>query len=154
MQIRQATLEDIDAIESLWKEMAIFHQKIDSYFTIIPEAEVNHRTYMTGLLQDNYIRIYVADDAGGLLGYLKAEVKAYPPIYVHKNYGHIGAISVTASARSKGVGRKLLSVALEWFREQGLQRVECGVAVENPLSQGFWKGMGFRGFMETHVLNI
>jgi len=154
MQIRQATLEDIDGIELLWKEMAVFHQKIDSYFTIIPEAEANHRTYMTGLLQDESKRIFVADDAGCLLGYLMADVKAYPPIYFHKNYGNIGGISVTASARRKGVGRKLLSVALEWFRDQGLQRVECGVAVENPLSQGFWKGVGFRGFMEMHVLNL
>jgi len=154
MQIRLATMEDIDAIESLWKEMAIFHQKIDSYFTIIPEAETNHRAFMTGLLQDESKRIFVADEAGCLLGYLMADIKVYPPIYVHKNYGHIGAISVTASALRKGVGRKLLGAALEWYREQGLQRVECGVAVENPLSQGFWKGVGFRGFMEMHVLNL
>ena len=35
MQIRLANLDDIDAIELLWKEMAIFHQYIDPYFTII-----------------------------------------------------------------------------------------------------------------------
>lgn len=154
MQIRQATLEDIDGIESLWKEMAVFHQKIDSYFTLIPEAEANHRTYMTGLLQDDSKRIFVADDAGQIIGFLKAEINAYPPIYLYKNYGHIGAISVTASARRKRVGRCLLDTALDWFREQDLQRVECSVAVENSVSQGFWKGVGFRGFMETHVLNL
>ena len=154
MQIRLANLDDIDAIELLWKEMAIFHQSIDPYFTIIPEADANHRTYMTALLQDESKRIFVADDAGCLLGYLMADVKAYPPIYVHKNYGHIGGISVTASARRKGVGKELLGAALDWFREQGLQRVECGVAVENMISQGFWKGMGFRGFMEKHVLDL
>jgi len=32
--------------------------------------------------------------------------------------------------------------------------VECAVAVENPVSQGFWKDVGFRGFMEQHVLDL
>ena len=147
-------MDDIDAIESLWKEMAIFYQKIDSYFTINYEAEANHLAYMTGILTDDSKRIFVADDAGFILGYMMTYVKAYPPIYMHKNCGYTGGISVTASASCKGIGKKLLCAGLEWFRKQGLQRVECGVAVENPLSQGFWKGVGFRGFMEKHVLEL
>jgi ribosomal protein S18 acetylase RimI-like enzyme len=154
MQIRRAILTDLDAVEALWLEMALFHQNIDPYFTIIHEAEANHRTYMTGLLQDDAKRIFVADDSERLLGYLMAEVNAYPPIYVHQNYGHIGAISVTASARRQGIGHQLLVAALDWFRTQGLLRVECAVAVENPVSQRFWKGQGFRGFMEIHVLDM
>jgi ribosomal protein S18 acetylase RimI-like enzyme len=154
MQIRRATLADLDAIEPLWKEMALFHQNIDPYFTIIPEAEANHRVYMSSLLRNDEKRIFVADDSGCLLGFLMAEVNTYPPIYVHKQFGYIGTISVTESAWRKGIGRLLLDAALDWFRAQGLQRVECSVAVENPVSQGFWKGRGFRGFMETHVLDL
>jgi phosphinothricin acetyltransferase len=154
MQIRQASLDDLDAIEFLWREMMDFHIAIDDYFTLIPEAETNHRTYMTDLLQDESKRVFVADDAGNILGYLVAEVNTYPPIFVHKNYGHIGAISVSDSARRQGLGRKLLEAALDWFREQNLRRVECGVAVNNPVSQGFWEAMGFRGIIEHRVLDL
>jgi ribosomal protein S18 acetylase RimI-like enzyme len=154
MQIRRATLTDLDAIESLWMEMALFHQQVDPYFTIIPEAEDNHRNFMTGLLQDQVKRVFVADNGDQILGYLVAEINAYPPIYLHKNYGYIGAISVTTAARRQGIGHQLLAAALDWFRAEGLQRVECSVAVENPVSQGFWKRAGFRGFMEKHVLEI
>ena len=154
MQIRMATLADLDSIESLWREMMDFHVVLDDYFTLAPEADTNHREYMAGLIQDEAKRVFIAEDDGLLLGYLMAEVCNYPPIYVHKSYGHIGAISVTESARRRGVGRQLLEIALEWFREQKLQRVECGVAVENLVSQAFWKGLGFRDFVETHVLEL
>ena len=117
MHIRRAALDDLDAIEPLWKEMALFHQNLDPYFTIIPEAETRHRTYMSELLQDESKRIFVADDGAKLLGYIMAEINAYPPIYECTEYGHIGAISITRAARRQGVGRKLLDVALDWFRE-------------------------------------
>lgn len=154
MQIRRAALTDLDAIESLWREMMDFHTVLDEYFTLAPEADANHRDYMTGLIQDEAKRIFVVENNNQLIGYLMAEINAYPPIFLHRNYGHIGAISVTKSARCEGVGRQLLESALDWFREQGVRRVECAVAVENPLSQGFWKRAGFRGLVEKHVLEL
>lgn len=154
MEIRCATPSDLDAIEFLWREMMEFHIAYDDYFDLALEADANHRDYMAGLFQDEKKRIFVADDGNEILGYLMAEINSYPPIYLHQNYGHIGAISVTQSARRKGVGNQLLAAALEWFRENNLQRVECAVAVENPLSQGFWKGMGFRSIMETLMLEL
>ena len=154
MQIRRATLNDLDDIESLWQEMVDFHLALDDYYSLAPEAHTNHREYMAGLIQDETRRIFVAEDNGQLLGYLMAEVSDYPPIYIYKSYGHIGAISVAASARRTGIGRQLLEIALDWFCEQGLQRVECGVAVNNSVSQGFWKAMGFRGIVERCVMDL
>ena len=154
MQIRRATLADLDAIEKLWQEMALFHQNLDSYFMLNDQADVCHRAYMGELLKDDTRRVFVANDGPNLLGYLMAEINSYPPIYEHTQYGHISALSVTASARRRGIGRQLLEAALDWFREQGLKRVECGVAVENSVSQGFWKDAGFRGFIEKHVLEL
>ena len=89
-----------------------------------------------------------------LIGYLMAEINTYPPIYLRQNYGHIDAISVTRLAQRRGVGRQLLEIVLDWFREQGLERVECSVAVENPVLQGFWKKTGFRGLLETDVMGL
>ena len=154
MKIRRASLDDLDNIESLWWEMMEFHVSLDNYFTLKPEAGIHHEKYMTGLIKDEETRVFVADGDGQLLGYIVAGVSDYPPIYLLKNHGHIGAISVTASARRLGIGTKLLDAALDWFRTQGLQRVECGVAVENPVSRAFWEEMGFRGFMANYVLDL
>ena len=154
MQIRRATLADLDPIEALWREMMDFHAAFDDHFTLSSQADANHRIHMTNLLQDESKRIFVADDGDQLLGYLMAEIKTYPPIYLVQKYGYIGTISVTESARRTGIGSKLLNAALDWFRDNDLQRVECAVAVENPVSRGFWKGVGFREIKETLFLDL
>ena len=61
MQIRRATLHDLDAIESLWREMMDFHATLDDYFALDPDADANHREYMAGLIQEEAKRIFVAD---------------------------------------------------------------------------------------------
>jgi ribosomal protein S18 acetylase RimI-like enzyme len=152
MQIRLATRTDLDAIEALWREMMDFQAACDDYFIMSPQAEVRHQVYMSGLIQDDDQRVFVTDYDGQLLGFLNAEINAFPPIYPHQNYGHIDSLLVTKSDRHKGVERRLMEAALAWFHENGLHRVECAVAVENPLSQGFWKGLRLRPFIETHVL--
>jgi len=64
MQIRRATLNDLDAIETLWQEMVDFHLALDDYYSLAPEAHTNHREYMVGLIQDETRRIFVAEDNG------------------------------------------------------------------------------------------
>ncbi len=43
MEVRTASLKDLDAIESLWKEMMLFHIALDETVPVIPEAEAIHR---------------------------------------------------------------------------------------------------------------
>ena len=50
MNIRRASLDDLDNIESLWREMMDFHASLNDYFTLIPEAGIHHEKYMTGLI--------------------------------------------------------------------------------------------------------
>lgn len=154
MQIRKAIVTDLDQIEKLWKEMMIFHADLDDYFQTTSDAEDNHRSYMSGLLDDVGKRVFIAEESGVLLGYIVVMIEDYPPIYHHKKFAEISSISVTKSVRRRGIGRKLLDTALDWCREQGVVRVECAVAVKNPTSQDFWKGVGFRGYVERCVLEL
>ena len=50
--------------------MAIFHQEIDSYFTILFEAQEKYGVYMTSLIQEETKRVFVADKNGKILGYM------------------------------------------------------------------------------------
>ena len=154
MPIRKAIHADIDALERLWREMMQFHWERDPYFTIAEDAEVNHRLYMESLIEGEDTLVLVCEDDGEVLGNIIAHIRAYPPIYLHKKFVEISEISVTASQRRNGLGGRLLEHILDWAREQGIKRVECMVALENPVSQGFWKGNGFRAVTETCVLEL
>lgn len=154
MEIRTANLEDLGAIEILWKEMMLFHIARDDYFTMVPEAEDIHREYMKRILCDGEKHVLVADDSGIVLGYIVMELCNKPPIYPNVEYVEIQAISVSASARRKGIGRKLVEAVTTWCRNQDITQVECGVAVNNPVSRAFWKQMGFQGTIERCKFNI
>jgi GNAT superfamily N-acetyltransferase len=154
MEVRTASLNDLNAIESLWKEMLLFHIALDDYFVMIPEAEAIHREYMKSILLEESERVLVADDGGVILGYIVMEVGKKPPIYPHEEYVEIAALSVCESARRKGVGRQLVEAVLTWGRGRNITQVECAVAVNNPVSQAFWVRMGFRRTVERCVLDL
>jgi len=154
MQIRRAISTDLDPIEKLWKEMMLIHAEFDDYFITTINAEDSHRSFMSNLIGDGGKRVFVAEKDGKLLGYIVVMIEDYPPIYNHKRFAEISAISVAESERRHGIGRKLLGAALDWCRSQGINRVECAVAVQNPVSQGFWKGVGFRSYMERCVMEL
>ncbi len=98
--------------------------------------------------------LLVADKDSQTLGYIVMEVCKKPPIYPHNEYVEITAISVYESTRWKEVGRRLVDVVLTWSLNSNITRVECAAAVNNPVSQAFWKRVGFRGTVERCVLDL
>jgi ribosomal protein S18 acetylase RimI-like enzyme len=152
MNVRKAQLADLDGIVRLWKEMMLFHATQDSYFVMSARAEASYCDYAAGNIQDEAKLVLVCCISDRIIGYVHAAVLDYPPIYPVTRYAEILEIAVTESERRMGAGRLLLQHALDWAREQGMTRVECKVAVHNPVSQGFWKKNGFRGYVEGCVL--
>ena len=142
MEVRTASLNDLDAIESLWKEMMLFHIALDETFAEIPEAEAIHHEYMKGLSLDESERVLVTDDDCNILGFIVMKVCENPPIYPLKEYVEIAAISIRKSARRKGIGHQLVKGTLGWCCDQGFSRVECAVAVKNPVAQGIRRRWG------------
>lgn len=62
---------------------------------------------------------------------------------VRRERGHIITLDVREDRRRQGIGRRLLTTAEEWFREQGVKRVRLETAVENPAAVAFWQKAGF-----------
>jgi ribosomal protein S18 acetylase RimI-like enzyme len=147
-------LADLDDVVRLWKEMMAFHANLDSYFVMAPGAEDSYREYASGNIQDEERLFLVCCASDQVIGYLHAEVQAYPPIYPETRYGEIMEIAVAESERRRGGGRLLLQAALAWIQEQGIKRVECRVGLHNPVSQAFWKGQGFKGYLESCVFEL
>jgi len=154
MLVRLATSADLDAIVQLWQGLMDFHQNLDECFTLSADAVSNYQGYAADSIQDDRKQILVCADGDTVVGYVWAEIHEYPPVYQHKRHAEIVEISITKSARRQGVGQRLLDHALAWAKEQGVSRAGCEVAVQNPVSQGFWKKNEFRGYMERCVFEL
>jgi GNAT superfamily N-acetyltransferase len=63
-------------------------------------------------------------------------------------YGHIAHMCVTAHWRRLGIGRQLCFGLMDWLRSKGVSSIQIYVSRFSPVSQRFWRSMGFESYME------
>ena len=146
--IREATLEDSAAIGRLWQELMEFHYQLDlRAFEMREDALEIWLRWLDEWLTDPDRIVLVADTGHELVGYIMGKPDEGPPVFKGRHYGAIHDTCVAASCRRRGVGRKLVAALLDWFRERGLTEVHVGAAAYNPVSNAFWRKMGFQPHM-------
>jgi RimJ/RimL family protein N-acetyltransferase len=155
MKLRKAVSSDINVVTELWKDMMLLHQNYDRYFSLEEKAEKAYQKYAEENIQSGskFFKVCL-DENNDIVGYVLADIIEYPPIYPIKRFIEIIEMVIRKDQRRKGIGEIMLKDVLYWAKEKGITRVECKVAIENPISQGFWKKNGFRGYSESLVLEI
>jgi GNAT superfamily N-acetyltransferase len=145
MRVRPALASDVRRIVLLWKEMWEFHMRLDARYQVTPLAEAWMEEWVGRCIAEDQSVVLVADGPP-LVGYLLGLILQNPPVVPWSQYGHISELSVTASARRKGIGGDLLAAADEWFRRRGY--VEANVSAANAVSRAFWSRHGYVDFIE------
>lgn len=79
--------------------------------------------------------VFVAEASGSVLGYTTCHLKT--------GTGSLGLVGVHPAAQGQQVGRHLVHHALEWFRNQGVERVEVVTQGRNQRAVRFYQRMGF-----------
>lgn len=82
--------------------------------------------------------VFVAEEDGNILGYVTSRVDHEAGI------GQIPNLAVAAAARNRGLGRQLLSHALNYFRSLGLTHAKIETLAQNPIGQHLYPACGFR----------
>ncbi len=146
--VRRATPADRGALGRLWQELMDFHYQLDPKgFEMREDALDIWLPWLDEWLADPERVVLVADTGTDLVGYIFGKPEEGPPVYERRNHGTIAEVCVTASSRRRGVGGKLVGALFEWFRERGLPEVHIGAAACNPVSNAFWRAMGFSPHM-------
>jgi ribosomal protein S18 acetylase RimI-like enzyme len=105
VEIREARAEDIPALARLAGELG--------YAT--DEAQMRHR--FERVAADPEHRVYVAEAAAGtVVGWVHVHLTRYLATDIR---GEIAGLIVASSARSQGIGARLLSAAENWTKAQG-----------------------------------
>ena len=152
--IRKAVTEDVPSILELWKEMMDFHKERDRIFSRSVTGHEGFADYISGHMSRDTSCVFVAEAGKDIVGYCLAFVEKYPPVLEIKEYGLVQDIAVSEKYRHRGIGKRFLNEARNWFSEKGISRIEARVATTNKISTGFWAKMGFTPYLETVFVEL
>ncbi|MGD0794153.1 MAG: GNAT family N-acetyltransferase [Dehalococcoidales bacterium] len=146
IKIVKAEEQHIPEICKLWLEFMYFHRDIDYIFTPRDGAVVGFEEEMVRrLMKFEDGLVLIALDGEQVVAYSLSEIRSSKGLKLEK-FGAIDHVAVTASYRRRGVGEKMVSEILKWFKSRNIERVELEVLTKNPIGYSFWKKHGFTDY--------
>jgi ribosomal protein S18 acetylase RimI-like enzyme len=150
---RRATARDLGSIVELWIELMDLHRELLPY-PLVENAAAQHQEHIAKRLDNDSSLILVAELNGAIVGYCRAGIASYAPVYEQQPYGAIAELIVIQALRRQGIGEALYYKTKDWFKERGVTRLEVATASGNPSSNAFWKKMGFKTFREVKQFSM
>jgi ribosomal protein S18 acetylase RimI-like enzyme len=87
---------------------------------------------------------YIAEIDGRVAGFILCRVKRVPLYFGGVLVGELSDMWIVPEARRLGIGDKLVRLAIEWERQQGVHSIEIQVLLENEASWRIFDRMGFK----------
>lgn len=139
MQVRRATMKDVDAIAPLFDRYRQFYEQA-------PDA-AKARDFIQARLAADESVIFVAEDQDQMLGF----TQLFP------SFSSVGAarawilndLYVLPEARRQGVARSLLGAAADFGRATGAARLELETDHDNRSAQALYRHLGWETYDGT-----
>lgn len=80
---------------------------------------------------------FVAEEDGKVIGYISTRIDR------EASKGRIPNLAVDNAARGRGIGRKLIEHALDYFRREGMAFAMIETMANNPVGQHLYPSCGF-----------
>ena len=148
MEIRPAHPDDVPSVLPMVRRIAAMHEKLDpaKYSFRSDPGDMYHHWLIARA--DDPRSVFLVADAGGqpprLSGFLIGTVEREIPIYKIEEIGFIHDVWVEEDYRHEGVGRQLVTMAVERFRDIGVPQVRCDTAWKNQTARELFRACGFR----------
>ena len=123
MEIRLATLKDIDALCPLLTEFFAYNAGLQPEYCI---AAVERGEYPKTIIESDNSDFLIAVEGDSIVGFIhinQMKTPSYDAVSPH-NYAEIMAFMVTASLREQGIGSMMIDVAKKWSRDRNLDYIE------------------------------
>lgn len=131
--IRQATIDDIPAIEALDRAgsspLRNIHQDLQKYFGSLDPTMHEHNL------------IFLAEVKGLAVG--KAEL-VLAPVSLSSQVGYIKRVVIHPDYRRHGIARQLMQALIAFAREQHLHFLDLHVFEQNLPAIGLYDSLGFK----------
>src|SRR5688572_6305962 len=102
VKIREAGMDDMDEILSLWNEMMAEHMRNDSRFHLTKEALAAYRTYVGYHIVSSESCVRVAEMGGRIIGFCLTSISRNLPMFQPERYGYLSDLVVAQGSRRQG----------------------------------------------------
>jgi ribosomal protein S18 acetylase RimI-like enzyme len=153
---RPATQDDYDGICTLCEQIDALHRDNLPHRFQEPDGPARERQYVMELLDNENIRLFVAEQSGQLVGFVHVVVLQVTliPIMLPRSYGVIDSLIVAPDYRNQGIGTALMDHAERWARQKGAAEIELNVYEFNTRAQAFYQNMGYTTLSKRMSKNI
>nr|WP_319516141.1 N-acetyltransferase [uncultured Cohaesibacter sp.] len=152
--IRQASLDDFDAMGPLWHLLDGYHQGQDpKRFPGTPKDAPRSKAYIAELIHCADRALLVAEqcptiegERGSLIGLSLVTLKTCPPgpVFPVRVMFEIDNLVVDETCRRQGIARALLAASEEWAKENGASEMLLNVYAFNEGAKRFYESLGFQ----------
>ena len=140
--LRHAKTEEMDRIKPMWH--ALYQHQVE-HGMLLHLTDGAYDAWLKSITPflGRFASVVVAELKGEIVGFVAGRIRTLPPYFGSATIGAISEVFVSESHRGGGIGRRLLSFALEWFQAQEIQRVELQVVAGNPDGIRFYCQLGW-----------
>lgn len=132
MSVRAAGMKDAVELKRMIKGLFVNSRFYNDPFFTSDEADRLYQAWIRNSLHDKDIQTFVVAGKGFITCKRLSERK-----------GDIPLVGVMPDEQGKGVGRSLISRALDWFKVAGIRTVTVRTQANNTRAMNFYKEMGF-----------
>jgi ribosomal protein S18 acetylase RimI-like enzyme len=145
VQIREATEGDVAGLARLLVEVNDLHVEALPHVFQRIEADESTVGELHEALSQEGSRIFVAEHAGALVGYVSLWSYQTPPfrIFVPRRVAEIDAVVVSRAYQRRGIGGALVRRAEAWAAEQGIEHIELVVHEFNATALALYEKLGY-----------
>jgi ribosomal protein S18 acetylase RimI-like enzyme len=154
IDIRDATADDIRPVVDLWGMLARHHEDISNDFTLAWNGKRKWAKYLEDKFDEISTKLIVAEEDGKVVGFMLCLLAPNTPVFKERKIGVISDVFVLEQRRRKGVAKKMLDVAIKWFKKNKVRSVRLGVANDNLEARAVWRRMGFEPYMIYNRLDL
>jgi ribosomal protein S18 acetylase RimI-like enzyme len=130
-ELRRMTIEGFDG--------TAIDQNVEKSFGILAGHDWRWRKarHVNDDVEANPEGVFVAEENGRVLGYITTRIDR------EVSKGRIPNLAVDEQARGRGLGRRLIEHALEYFRREGMAYVMIETMANNAVGQHLYPSCGF-----------
>jgi ribosomal protein S18 acetylase RimI-like enzyme len=152
--VRDGTAEDLDEVIDLWELLARHHEEISEDFTLAWDGKRKWSNYVRAKFDEISTKLIVAEEEGKVVGFMLCLLSPNVAVFKERKVGVISDAYVLEERRRKGVTRKMLDVAVKWFKKNKVRTVQLGVAHANLEARAAWRAIGFEPYMIYKRLDL